>query len=332
MVFSLFSLIISVDILSALNPQDVTIRNADSTWHILLRGGQMLINHKERKNLFLKEDTYTVFLGDIKRRYTGGFVIFPSQGVLKIINFVDEKDYLYSVVKEEMTSDEVEALKAQAVVARTFLYKNLGRHSYSDMCDLTHCQVYKGIDSIPPSVIKAVNETEGLVLLYKGEIAEVYYHSTCGGRTADPKNIWGIDSVPPYLKSVEDKFCKNSPHYSWRYLFPLDSLRRIFRKDFNYISFVKAYDSTTLSVVIDGDTIKGWQFRQEICRHFGWNTIKSSFFSLKIDGESLIVEGRGLGHRVGLCQWGAIGMAKNGYTFLEILQHFFPGTKVGVPE
>ena len=331
MVQTIFSIIISVDILSAYHPQKVEITNSEGiTWHVELKNKKMVVNKIVKETFFLDTDTYFVRVEGIKRKYYGGFLFLSQDSVLRIINFIDDKNYLYSVVKEEITSSQIEALKAQAVVARTFLYKNLGRHSYADMCDLTHCQVYQGMDSIPTEVKKAVDETDGLVLLYNNEIAEVYYHSTCGGRTADPYNIWGYNSVPPYLKPVDDPYCKQSPHFIWKNSFPLDTLRKIFKKSFQEIAYKQNYDSTTIFVVIDGDTLSGWRFRQHICKIFGWNTIKSSFYSISSRNDSLIVRGKGLGHRIGVCQWGSIGMAENGFTFLEILNWFLPGTKVGV--
>ena len=162
----------------------------------------------------------------------------------------------------------------------------------------------------------------------------MYYHSTCGGRTADPGSVWGGDSTPPYLISVSDSdFCKNSPFYRWQFRISKDSLAdllgsrplgKIWVLDWNR-------DGRPRLIKIAGlrDSIwTAWDFRNRICLESDWNTIKSAYFDVADHDRWVELDGRGLGHGVGMCQFGACGMAEKGYDFIQILSHYFPGAEI----
>lgn len=168
----------------------------------------------------LKENTPYVFKlnGNDNLTYRGELEVRRFTGSdMTLINVVPSEQYLYGVVPAEIGSgSHMEALKAQAVAARTYMLNNLGKHGkYGfDLCATTSCQVYKGYKGEYASTNKAVDETAGKKLTYNGKPAQVFYFASSGGRTEDVKNVWGSDI--PYLKSVEDKYeSKTSWHYNW---------------------------------------------------------------------------------------------------------------------
>ena len=151
-------------------------------------------------------------------RYRGGFEYTVSGGGLQVVNVVDLEDYVKGVLPAEMPGDwSLEALKAQAVCARTFAClntKHLSAYGF-DVCNSTDCQVYNGVSNATTSTDRAVEETAGECLYYNGELAEAYYHSSDGGATEDAQNVWGTNV--PYLQGKKDPYEAQTaiPNYSW---------------------------------------------------------------------------------------------------------------------
>ncbi len=281
------------------------------------------------------------------RSYRGGLYIDIENNELRIINEVPLEKYLCSVVACELVSDKMEAVKAQAIVARTFAYKNLGRHKAKgyDFCDLTHCQVYKGSSYEREYSIKAVESTSNEVITYKGEIAEAFYHSTCGGLTSEPLEIWGSSSYP-YLISIADcspsgkDYCSNSPHYRWGCYINDDEMYYALKQNDktnpgDYLTSLEVFErgdsGRVTKVIIRGENthiISGSKFRNSVCRVLGWGEIKSTDFDIQDSEYGYYFTGKGLGHGIGLCQWGAKSMAKEGYDAYQIIHFYFPRTKL----
>ena len=169
-------------------------------------------------------DPVTWFRGN---RYRGGFEYTVSGGGLQVVNVVDLEDYVKGVLPSEMPGNwELEALKAQAVCARTFAClttKHLSAYGF-DVCSSTDCQVYNGVGEATSATDRAVEETEGECLYYDGELAEAYYHSSDGGATEDAENVWGTDV--PYLRGKEDPYEAQTsiPDYSWTVTYTWDEL------------------------------------------------------------------------------------------------------------
>jgi stage II sporulation protein D len=172
---------------------------------------------KKSKLIKLNGNTYR---GDIEVRRLNG-------SDMTVINVLPLEQYLYGVVPGEIQANShIEALKAQAVAARTYTLYHLGKHSNLgfDLCNTTTCQVYKGYSAEHPSTNEAVDETEGEKIIYDGELAQVFYFSSSGGMTEDVENVW---STPlPYLRSVEDKYeSGNSWNYNWEATYSADKIR-----------------------------------------------------------------------------------------------------------
>ncbi|HLD30061.1 MAG TPA: SpoIID/LytB domain-containing protein, partial [bacterium] len=173
--------------------------------------------------------------GSPKRLYQGNFEIKAEGRNLKIVNDLPLETYLVSVVSGEASDlSEKEALRAQAVAARTYTLTHLGRHKKdkSDLCDLTHCQLYAGFENVNEDVRWAVDSTKGEVLTYKGKLISSFYHSACGGKTESVVYVWP-SRHEPYLTSVADgnaahPYCASAPYFSWTSKIPLSKLQRAF--------------------------------------------------------------------------------------------------------
>jgi SpoIID/LytB domain protein len=273
------------------------------------------------------------------RRYAGSIKIFVTGNELCIVNITPLDDYLVGVLAAEMPQADLAALQAQAVVSRTYLVKNDRRHQQAgyQFCDLTHCQVYKGNENCTDQVKQAITNTTDEILVYHHQPIAAYYSSTCGGRTADDNGVWANQKDQPYLTSrVDSNFCAHSPHYQWRVKILADSLHQLWPRrlgaPINSITISKkGADGRVRELALMGHSlhlITGEDFRAVTCRALGWNTLKSTAFDLRIAENVYTFTGRGHGHGLGLCQYGAMEMARRGYSYREILRQYFPGTEI----
>ena len=277
------------------------------------------------------------------RAYSGSLHVFIIGGEMCVTNSTTLIDYLCGVLAAETPSAPGAALQAQAVVARTYALTNWERHQQSgyQFCDLTHCQVYKGIQGVSGKIKAAVVKTRGEILTFHHQPIEAFYSSTCGGVTADDEGMWGSRLNREYLVSIVDTLyqstlCAASPHFRWQYHLPRVQLHNLLQRELGVrahsVSVTrKSASGRVRELAIVGNEvhfISGEDFRALVCRARGWNTLKSTAFELKRQNDQYTFAGRGLGHGLGLCQYGAIAMARQGFSYREILQHYFPGTRV----
>lgn len=274
-----------------------------------------------------------------ERKYRGNLVFRPNtDGTLTVIDELGVEEYLFGVLPHEMSPEwPEEALKAQAVVSRTFALNNLGRNEESgfDLTDDTLSQVYTGLTTESERVRKAVRATSGQTLTWAGRALKAYFHSTCGGHTSDSSEVWGGEGSTP-LHGVKDSWCKASPHYRWEAYFPrADILAALNRNGFQALR---------LDDVREGERgAAGWLKFIRLKTENGWKNLGANQFRLWLGVKELksmrlesirrrrkgfTFEGRGYGHGVGLCQWGARGQAEAGRSYKEILSHYFPGAKI----
>lgn len=238
--------------------------------------------------------------GKITRHYRGRLEIEQASGTLIPIVSMDIETAVASVVAaESMPGAPMEALKAQAVAARSYFAAGKGRHDDFDFCDTTHCQFLREPPAPKTSASKATIATSGFVIAYQSRVFAAMYTRSCSGRTRTPDDI-GLP-VAAYPYSVECKYCRQHPTY-WK--------SRISAPD---AAHLRSSDDTA---------------RIEAGRRLGWNVIQSDDFTLRKRGEQLLVEGSGQGHGVGLCQAGAREMAEEGADFRQILAHYYPNTTV----
>lgn len=293
------------------------------------------------------------------KTYRGKFVINQTNSYFKIINKVDMEQYLYSVVPGEIgSSASMEALKAQAVCARTYAQSSIGtssRHSADgyDLCDMSHCQAYNGTISEKTTTSSAVDATIGIVLKFNNQpITQIYYFANCGGKTASLVDVWNDDIG--YLKSVVDRpagggtdFCAASNSYNWNYTVNSAQLESILKNNLRTAPASSISNLASDAVIIktsdvsgraktvqisyvnpaENKIVDGTDFRAAV----GNGTIKSTLLTdIKYNSatDDYNFTGRGYGHGVGMCQDGAIAMASQGYKYNQILGHYFSGIEV----
>lgn len=247
--------------------------------------------------------------------------------------------YLVGVVLAEMPADfEMDALKAQAVVARTYTCKAIstgGKHGDGSVCvDSTCCQGYiSGTDYLErggeeeelEKIITAVYDTSGYVLTYGGDLIEATYFSCSGGSTEDAVAVWGTDY--PYLRAMESPGEEGAAHYTdtvtftkWEFAQKLGlSLTGSPASWLGYVTYTAGGGVATME--IGGQVFKGTEVRHLL-------GLRSTAFTMGVDGDRITVTTKGYGHRVGMSQYGADAMAASGSTWAEILAYYYNGTSL----
>ncbi len=237
----------------------------------------------------------------VSRHYRGTLEIRPAAGNLLAIVAMDRETAVASVVAAESTpGTPLEALKAQAVAARSYLAAGSGRHHDFDSCDTTHCQFLREPPAPDSAVAKAVAATRGLVLAYDSRPFAAMYTRSCGGQTHTPAELKLPPATYPYY-SVECEYCRAHPA--------------------RWISRISAKDATALHSSDESARLK-------LVRRLGWSAVPSNDFIVKKENRESILEGTGQGHGIGLCQSGARAMAEKGAGFRQILSHYYPNTMI----
>ncbi len=288
--------------------------------------------------------------------YRGNLVLFSEQkGTFSIINHIDVEQYLRGVVPLEIgkrPESLIEALKAQAVAARTYTYKRMleRKNASFDMTATVQDQVYGGADSEYRESDLAIKMTEDLVMVYRDSLINAYYHSTCGGKTANIEDVWEKPYCS-YLRSVNDldssgqPYCRISPRFNWQERW---TSRTFFDQIHNNLS--KAYPEKVRQGSIKEISVKenfscgrvkrcafsgnnwtvdmgGDRLRFIIRRDTPEKPILQSanFKIVSLGSKEVLISGTGYGHGVGMCQMGAIGRAAANQSFEEILKAYYTG-------
>ena len=265
--------------------------------------------------------------------YTGDIEVWKGDRGLYLINELPLEDYVESVVASEVGANwEIEALKTQAVISRTYAVQKM-RTNAASQYDLTSSvlhQAYKG-NNAQIQITYAVKETEGEILTYEGKPIEAFYHSTSGGMTEEAEEVFGKHY--PYLKPVLAP-CDQSPYFVWEKKIPLPEIEKALGLKAITSITVPALTSTGRAKEVSIDTEKGTTVIKatEFRKSLGWSRLPSTNFRLTMDKEAVTFEGKGYGHGVGLCQWSALQMAKEGRNYREILSYFYPGTEIRIYE
>jgi stage II sporulation protein D len=272
------------------------------------------------------------------RRYRGAIIFEPlASGRFDVVEQLDFEEYLYGVLPREMGPQwPIEALKAQAVVSRTYVLANRGSGRYDVASDVSS-QVYGGFEDESPLANQAVQETRGEVLVDKrGNPIQAFFHSSCGGRTETPQFVWNSSEVWDYFSSVKDSYCEADPYYHWKLDISASTLKaRLARAgvkvgDIKKIKADKRSPSDRVTVfAIYGSKknaqLPGNRFRIAV----GPETLRSTLLTdISKTRSGFHFEGRGWGHGVGLCQWGARGRALAGQRYTDIVQAYYPETSL----
>lgn len=284
-----------------------------------------------------------LFAGGCASSLSGGVPIRVSYQ--NKIREIPIERYVEGVLEKEVGKDwPIEALKAQAVASRTYaLYrKNHPRNERYDIESDVSDQVFELKRRYSPSIAEAVGATEGEALTVNGEILLAFFHSSCGGTSERADRVWEDVTMEPLLKIHEDPFCSDSPRHHWDYSLSREELSQLLagegtRLEDDWELQVKERDESGRASKI---TFQSSGSDQEIislsANHFrgllGAGKLRSTLFEITDGGDPIVFEGHGSGHGVGLCQWGAKGMAEQGKTYREILEFYYPGAELTPPK
>jgi stage II sporulation protein D len=277
------------------------------------------------------DDSFSLMINAIpslKQFYSGDLKCNPDLATLVMINICDVEKYIAGVVKSEGGNGKnIEYFKSQAVIARTYMYRYFNKHSSDgyNVCDNTHCQAFNGTSS--DNILNAAAmETKGLVILDQDSALIISaFHSNCGGETSSAEDVWLAGH--PYLKKVVDPYCIYSRNAVWEMSIGLKKWLELIRKygykgkgddpsAFSFLQKTRLTDYRTGTFALPLTII-----RNEL-------NLRSAFFSVISEGDSVILRGRGYGHGVGLCQEGAMVMAAKGFNFNQIIDFYYSGVLI----
>jgi stage II sporulation protein D len=293
------------------------------------------------------------------RPYRGTLALLRDRTGITVVNQVGLEAYLLGVISGEMgrrDPGEQEALRAQAVVSRTYAMRNLGRWRGDgfDLQPTVADQVYGGILAETPEAREAVDATKGQILTWGGQPIDAFFFSTCGGRTADGTEVFrGADR--PYLRSVPDldgngvAYCSISPRFRWHEEWTGDALLAVLRRSLpaalavpasrvDVVREVRVVARTAsgrvgqLTIALgSGDVQVDGPLVRQVLRPSTGEILRSNTFDLSASRSGrritrLVAEGTGNGHGVGFCQWGAVGRAHAGQDYRRIVAAYYPGT------
>ena len=260
------------------------------------------------------EDNLVVSIGADKKQFL-------------LINKVDIEKYIGGVVESESGKiSRSEYYKLQSILCRTYLLAHITRHSPDgfQVCDDVHCQAYLN-RTTDPVVKKAVSDTRGLVVVDNDlNLITAAFFSNCGGETCNSQDVWAVSTS--YLKSIKDTFCLNQPHAHWKREIPLEDWKSYLQLKHKYpVDDSLSLNDPTSFAQSNGRAI---YFRDKdleiplktIRADF---QLKSTYFSIEQVGNSVVFNGRGYGHGVGLCQEGAMRMAELNHSYKEILNFYY---------
>lgn len=266
------------------------------------------------------------------RHFYGSLELSAAKDHLKIINVVDLELYIAGVVESEVGSKAPsEYYKTQAILCRTYALSHYRRHEAEgfQLCDRVHCQVYKTKSVKNPAIQEAVKHTRGQVLVdEKLELITSAFHSNCGGQTANSEDVW--NKSVSYLRSVKDTFCLNERNARWTKEIPAE-------KWYSYLETVCSYpaqDSVYRKLVCSVDPKERTSYlgdgrytilTREVRNDFN---LKSAYFGVTSNDNKIQLQGKGYGHGVGLCQEGAMRMARLGYSYSRILHFYYTGVHI----
>lgn len=263
-------------------------------------------------------------------------VAVASQKKMQVKEIPIEK-YLLGVLAREVPGDwPLEALEAQAIASRTYaLYRKAHPRSKAyDIEATVSDQVYSHKNKPSRSIQQAVSETSGMVLTEHHELFPAFFHSCCGGQSESSDNVWPGVSADPVRQLHADPYCEACPRYQWEYRVDKAKLAYLLSPWIGtsgvveHIKIDRRYPSARAAELVvqtkhhGKKIITGGAFRKAL----GYMQLPSTFFDVSDLPDEVVFTGRGFGHGVGLCQWGAKGMADEGKTYQEILQFYYPGS------
>ena len=308
------------------NNQDTTKSKKDEDTNDKINFKQNIIS--DIYNKVNEEENDKTEEKQVKETIENVITLYRSNG--EILNLTINEYLIGAVAGEMPASFNIEALKAQAVVSRTYLLKRIKNNNI--IIDSTMQQVYKDnnelknmwkndFDKYYSKIKKAVLDTDKIAIYYNGDYIDALYHSTSNGYTLNSENVWS--NAIPYLKSVESKWDLNASSYLKNTNKDIAYVLSLFGiDDINKIQIVSRDDTNHVKEIKVGDKIyKGTTFRSLL-------KLRSTDFDIMVNDNSVVFITRGFGHGVGMSQYGANGMANEGYNYIDILNHYYTNVSI----
>lgn len=293
------------------------------------------------------------------RDYRGSLLVTSTSTGILVVNLLSVEAYVAGVVNAEMgrrAPADSEAVYAQAVISRTVAMRALGRYRIRgyDVVSTVSDQAYGGVATETEMGWAAVRATRGQALTFGGSVIEAFFHSTCGGRTEAVDQVFS-GAPQPYLQSVSDRgpsgeiYCAISPRFRWREEWTGEQVTKVVRENAKFVGVAPDAIGVAADLQLAGRSpsgraaelvlvaggrpvpIAGQQAIRQVLRLADGGWLRSTQFSIQVTRTGgrlvrLALEGGGNGHGVGMCQWGAVGRARAGAAYQEILSVYFPGT------
>jgi stage II sporulation protein D len=319
---------------------EVVCRGRDIKGTVTQGKGKILLGAKsyDTDRIILRASDNNVIING--KHFRGdALIIRKEDNTLSVVNYIGLEDYVKGVLYHEVSHYwPQEALKAQAVASRTFALYQMQENAAKDFdvtCDF-YSQMYGGRAAERYRTSFAVEFTKGEALSYGGKIFPAYFHATCAGHTEDASLLW--NTTVPSLRGVVCGFCKDSPHFKWHYVVSLKELERVLKKAgyaFTHITAITEQGRDISGRVTYVRIAAGQERSADIAAKdlrslIGPKLLRSTNFTVSLSGDDAVFRGFGWGHGVGLCQWGAYFMAKEGYTYQEILSFYYPGSELAL--
>lgn len=264
------------------------------------------------------------------REYEDGLEVSTLKSKLNLVNIVDMENYLSGVIESEGGGGKhLGYYKVQALMSRTYALKNKKRHrkDHFELCDGVHCQAYHNKLKYTDKIRLAAQETKGEVLVdNRSELVTTYFSANCGGQTCDASYVW--NTSVSYIESFVDTFCIHTRQATWVKKVSKSSWKAFIEKEYGVL------ETNVGDLMYNFDQVQRKAFfihpslgipLRDLRKKF---KLKSIYFSTHLDGDYIILEGRGFGHGVGLCQEGAMQMAKDGYSHSQIARFYFKDVRV----
>ena len=289
--------------------------------------------YQTKKNLIIGKNKYSGDFSLIK--HTKGLQPKKRENKYLLILNLPLENYLGGVLEGEIShSWPMESMKAQAIAARTYAYwvlKNNKNKDYDIKSSVSH-QVFKGNKDVHPNFKKALMKTKGTILTHRNEPIQTFFTATCGGETEKPKYVWGSTTRLPYFQNINCPYCTTHPKYRWKAKISLATVERKLKfkvsgkiKSIRVVKRSPSKRALTIEITSSKGRVNlsGNEFRLAL----GGRVVQSLRFKLKQNKTNIYFNGRGYGHGVGLCQWGAKTMAEKGYSSRKILQFYYKQVK-----
>lgn len=286
---------------------------------------------KDDKNTNIKTNTNNTKVEVKTKKDNNNYITIKRSSGL--ITNIEVEEYVIGVVGAEMpASFNEEALKAQAIIARTYAISLLNKGKI--LTDTSTTQNYKDNNELKKmwganynkyyqKIKNAVNNTKGLYLTYDGKIIDAVYHSTSNGQTENAEYVWGTSK--PYLVSVDSPYDTTNKSFNYEKFITYNDLSKKLNMDINENSVINIISKTQGNriekIEINNKTYSGVQIRNLL-------NLRSADFELSLEDDGIIFKTKGYGHGVGMSQYGANGMAKAGYNYEQILKHYYKGVKL----